>query len=195
MKSSEGLNERQQQARGPFRQRHPFVNLKRKIRLTYLKILRIDDPPERIARGAAIGVAVGVLPTFGIGIIFSLAFAVVFNANKAASVLGGLIMNPLTSPIFLAMSVFTGAFIMGKDYHAIYAQMAEKGFLSGAGSATLAFMAGNLVITAVSTIASYYIVRNWVIRHRRKKEEKRLKKAGLKQKADRRPDGNMPLKG
>ena len=41
--------------RGGVDKKHPFVRLKRKARLTYLRILRIDDPPERIARGAAIG--------------------------------------------------------------------------------------------------------------------------------------------
>ena len=85
--------------------KHPFVRLKRKARLTYLKILRIDDPPERIARGAAIGVAMGVLPTFGLGTLFALAFAFVFRANKAASVLGSFIMNPVTTPFFWTANV------------------------------------------------------------------------------------------
>lgn len=159
------------------RQKHPVERLKRGLKLAYLKILRIDDPPERIARGAAIGVAVGVLPTFGVGIVFSLAFAYLLKANKAASVLGGLIMNPVTSPFFLAMSIFTGSFLMHEDYHVIYAKMVEKGFLIGAGSASLVFITGNVVVTAVTTIASYYIVRYAIIRHRRKKEEKRLRRA------------------
>lgn len=153
--------------------------LKRRAKLTYLKILRIDDPPERIARGAAIGVAIGVLPTFGIGIIFSLAIAYALNANKAASVLGGLIMNPVTSPLFLAMSIFTGSFLMHEDYHAIYTKMMESGFLTGAGSASIVFLVGNIAVTVVTTVASYYIVRNSVIRHRRRKEERRLRKTGL----------------
>ncbi|MCC6501640.1 MAG: DUF2062 domain-containing protein [Deltaproteobacteria bacterium] len=140
-------------------------------------MLRIDDPPERIAKGAAIGVAVGVLPTFGIGVIFSLAIAYFLKANKAASVLGGLIMNPVTSPFFFVLSIFTGSFLLHEDYHTIYARMMENGFLNGAESATLVFMAGNIVVTAATTIASYYIVRNLVIRHRRRKEEKRLRKA------------------
>ncbi len=78
-----------------------------------------------------------MLPTFGIGIIFSLAFAVLLNANKAASVLGGLIMNPITSPIFLAISVFTGAFIMGKDYNTINARWRQKDFFPGPGRSRL----------------------------------------------------------
>jgi len=161
--------------------KHPFVRLKRKARLTYLRILRIDDPPERIARGAAIGVAMGVLPTFGLGTLFALAFAFVFRANKAASVLGSFIMNPVTTPFFWTASLVTGSLLTGNDYSAIYAKMKENGLLTGAGEASVVFIAGNLVISIASTLASYYIVRNAVIRHRKKKEEKRQRKlAGMK---------------
>lgn len=161
--------------------KHPFVRFKRKARLTYLKILRIDDPPERIARGAAIGVAMGVLPTFGFGIVFSLAAAFILRANKAASVLGSFIMNPVTIPFFWMASIIVGAMVTGDDYSSIYAEMKEKGFVLGAGRATIVYLIGNVFVTIVTTIPSYYIVKKWIIRHRRKKEEKRLKKlAGMK---------------
>ncbi len=78
--------------------RHPLVRLKRWARLSYLRLLRMDDPPERIARGAAIGVLCGVLPTFGAGGVIALAVAFVFRANKVAAVLGSLIMNPIQNP-------------------------------------------------------------------------------------------------
>lgn len=166
-------SDRKRQVKKRIRQKHLLAKLKRRARFTYLKILRIDDPPERIAKGAAIGVAVGVLPTFGIGIIFSLAAAYALNANKAASMLGGLIMNPVTSPFFFALSIFTGSFLLHKDYHTIYANMIENGFFNGAGDASLVFIIGNIVITAITTMAAYYIVLSSIIRHRRKKEEKR----------------------
>jgi len=156
--------------------KHPFVKFKRKARLTYLRILRIDDPPERIARGAAIGVAMGVLPTFGLGIILSLAAAFILKANKAASVLGSFIMNPVTSPFFWTASLVTGSLLTGNDYTTIMGKVKENGFLTGAGEASVVFLAGNIVVTAGTTAASYYLVKNAIIRHRRKKEEKRLRK-------------------
>src|SRR3989337_2514993 len=119
--------------------KHPFVRFKRKARLTYLRILRIDDPPERIARGAAIGVAMGVLPTFGLGTILSLAAAFILRANKAAAVLGSFIVNPLTAPFFWTLSAVVGSFIMREDYGSIYETARSEGFLSGAGWAYLVF--------------------------------------------------------
>ena len=167
-------------ARGGVDKKHPFIRLKRKARLTYLKILRIDDPPERIARGAAIGVAMGVLPTFGLGIILAIAIAFILRANKAASVLGSFIMNPVTSPFFWTASLVTGSLLTGKDYSAIYAKITKEGFMTGAWDTYLVFLTGNVIITAITTIASYYLIRGAIIRHRRNKARKRARKlAGL----------------
>lgn len=166
-------------ARGGVDKKHPFVRLKRKARLTYLKLLRIDDPPERIARGVAIGVAVGVLPSFGLGFIFALAAAFVLRANKAASLLGTFIMNPVTSPFFWTASLVVGSALTGDDFATIYKQINENGWVTGAGRATFDFLVGNLAVTAVTTLASYYVAKAWIIRHRRRKEEKRLRKAGV----------------
>ncbi len=146
-----------------------LARIGRRARLIYLRILRIDDPPERIARGAAIGVAMGVLPTFGLGTILSLAAAFVLRANKASAVLGSFIVNPLTAPFFWTLSAVVGSFIMREDYASIYETARSEGFLSGAGWAYLVFLVGNAVVTAVFTAASYYLVKNAVVRHRIKK--------------------------
>lgn len=156
--------------------KHPFERVRRRARLIYLKIMRIDDPPERIARGAAIGVLMGVLPTFGIGTFLSLAGAFVFKANKAAAVLGSLIVNPLTSPFFWTLSIVLGSALTGQDSDAIFRHIKENGFLKGAGWTTIVYMTGNAILSAAFTIGSYYIVKIAIIRHRRRKEEKMLRK-------------------
>ncbi|HBG46748.1 MAG TPA: DUF2062 domain-containing protein [Deltaproteobacteria bacterium] len=156
--------------------KHPLVWIRRRAKLIYLRILRIDDPPERIARGASIGVLMGVLPTFGLGMIFSLAAAFVLKANKASAVLGTLIANPLTSPFFWTMSVVVGSFIMREDYSTIVDKVKAEGFLTGAGWAYVVFLVGNVIVSAVSTFATYYAVKYAVIRHRRRKAERLLRK-------------------
>ncbi len=152
------------------------VKARRKMKLVYLKLLRIDDPPERIARGAAIGVCMGVLPTFGAGIILSFLLALVFKANKAAAVLGSFIMNPVTSPFFWTLSVALGSLLTGQNAGTIMRLIREQGYLKGAEWAYLVFMAGNVIVTGVSTVAAYYIVRAAVTRHRRRKAERREQK-------------------
>lgn len=156
--------------------RHLFSKLKRRSKYFYLKILRIDDPPERIARGAAIGVLMGILPTFGVGGLLSIGLAFILKANKASAIIGSFIMNPITGPFFWSMSIVLGSLIMREDYRTMLATMKEEGWLTGAGHTYLVFLVGNVLISAVFTVASYYVVKAFIIRHRRRKEEKRLKK-------------------
>lgn len=154
-----------------------FVRLKRRLRLSYLKILRIDDPPERIARGAAIGVFMGVVPTFGVGGLLALAFAFLLKANKAAAVVASMIMNPLTSPFFWTLSALVGSFALREDYSSIVSKINGGEFIHGLGRATVVYLAGNIIIAGVFTFGTYFLVKNVVIRHRARKAAKRLKTA------------------
>jgi uncharacterized protein (DUF2062 family) len=159
--------------------RHPLVRLKRWARLSYLKIIRMDDPPERIARGAALGVLCGVLPTFGAGGVIALAAAFVFRANKAAAVLGSLIMNPITTPFFWTLSVVLGSAILGEDSSSILTAIREESLMDGLTLAYLAFLTGNAIIAVVFTSGTYYLTKNAIIKHREHKARKRQKKAAL----------------
>jgi len=148
----------------------------RKMKLIYLKMLRINDPPERIARGAAIGVCMGVLPTFGAGIVLSFFFALLLRANKGAAVLGSFIMNPLTSPLFWTASIIIGSVITGQDYAAIMAVVEKNGILLGAGWAYAVFLAGNLIVTSAATVVAYFLVKWAVVKHRERKAQRRLER-------------------
>lgn len=150
--------------------------LRRRLRLVYLKMLRIDDPPERIARGAAIGILMGILPTFGAGTLLSFAFAFAFRANKAAAVLASLVVNPLTSPFFWTLSAIVGGFILKEDYAMILDKLRNGSVWRGIESAYIVYMTGNIIVSAVFTVATYYIVKYSVIKHRERKA-KRLNRA------------------
>ncbi|MBI5888745.1 MAG: DUF2062 domain-containing protein [Deltaproteobacteria bacterium] len=160
--------------------RHPFNRrIKRRLRFVYLKIIRLSDPPERIARGVAIGVLMGILPTFGLGVFLSLGAAFAFRANKAAAVLGSMIMNPFTSPFFWGISAAVGSFIMREDRAELLIRLRGadgESILKNAGWLTAVYMTGNVVVSAVFTVISYYLVKIWVSEHRRHKAAK--KKAG-----------------
>jgi uncharacterized protein (DUF2062 family) len=154
------------------------VRIKRRARLVYLKLLRIDDPPERIARGAAIGVLMGVLPTFGAGAVMALALAFVFKANKAAAVLGSMVANPLTSPFFWSLSVVVGSLVLGEDSSTMLARIKEESLLNGLGRAYTVFLAGNAVVSAAFTGAAYYVVKKAVTGHRARKAAKAARRPG-----------------
>jgi len=152
----------------------PHVKVKRRIRLIYLKMLRLDDPPERIASGAAIGVLMGIFPTFGLGGLFALALAFVLKANKAAAVLGSVIMNPVTSPFFWTLSIIIGSVILRQDYTTMLSKFRGESFIKGAEWVYLVFLTGNIILCVIFTAAAYYLVKKAVIKQRKYKAEKRL---------------------
>jgi len=73
------------------------------------KFALIDDSPERIARGFAIGVFWGIMPTFGFACLFSLPTAFLLKANKLSSILGTFVSNPFTAVFFYSLGYKVGA--------------------------------------------------------------------------------------
>lgn len=156
--------------------RHSVARGKRWLRLHYLRVLRMDDPPEKIARGAAIGVCMGILPTFGVGGFIAFGVAFLLKANKAAAVIGTFIMNPVTSALFWSMSMVAGSLVLGENYNHMVSKFRGESFLAGAGWVYMVFLTGNILITAIFTVSSYYITKRAVLRHRKVKAERRLRR-------------------
>jgi len=150
-----------------------LVRLKRRGRLMYLRILRLDDPPERIAAGAAIGVLMGVLPTFGLGGVFALAIAFALKANKAAAVIASAVVNPLTAPFFWTASIVIGSLVTGNDSAEILARFKGEKFIIAAGETGLVYMAGNAILSIISTAGAYFLVRGSVKGYRARKAARR----------------------
>ncbi len=153
--------------------RPAHVRLRRWVRLNYLRIIRMEDPPERIARGAAIGVFSGIAPTFGAAALLALAVAFVLKANKGAAVLGSFIMNPITSTFFWSLSIILGSVILGENPQSILETIREESLLSGITHAWVVFLTGNVIIAAFFTAAAYYLTKSAVVRHRRRKAKRR----------------------
>jgi len=91
------------------------MEIRRQLKLYYLKIVRLRETPEDIARGMALGLFIGMTPTMGFQMPIALAASTIFKENKIASVLGVWITNPLTAPAIYFFNYKVGAFVMGKE--------------------------------------------------------------------------------
>lgn len=70
-------------------------------RYLYLRLRRHPNP-DRLARGLAAGVFVGMFPLYGLQSILGVLFATLVGGDKLLAVLGTWISNPLTDiPIFM----------------------------------------------------------------------------------------------
>lgn len=157
--------------------------------LKYMKtrLLRINDTPEKIAKGAALGVFLGIYPTFGLGFILAWLGSAVMGWNKAASILGSFIMNPITTPFFWTLSAVVGGFIFNHDSRLLYNEIKAGDFFANGGmigslkTSALIYIAGNTIIAALFSIITYFIVKDRIIKHRKRLHEKRLRKREAKE--------------
>lgn len=157
------------------------------LRYQYLRLLRINDDPQPIAMGMAVGVFLGVFPTFGLGAVLAYILAVIFRFNRAAAIIGSLIMNPLTTPLFWSGSAILGTMLVGGDWHSTVQAVetfsktfSPKDFLTkelwvilaGAARKSLyVYMVGNAILAILFAILSYFLTLKLTLAYRRRKAD------------------------
>ncbi len=136
----------------------------------YRRLVRVDDSPGRIAGGFAVGVFMGMFPTFGLGGIAAAATAAFLRFNVAAALLGAAIgVPPLIFVVWIA-SAWLGSAMLGLDFSEIHA-LAREGRVFAAGlRGGIAYGLGNLVLTVILSGLAFLAARGLI---RRKRAQRR----------------------
>ncbi len=93
-------------------------NILRLLKLIYLKLFRINDSPQKIALGLAVGVFLGILP--GTGPIAALCAAFILRINRASALIGSLLVNTWTNILTFLLAIKIGSAIMKLDWQKVY---------------------------------------------------------------------------
>lgn len=164
------------------RKRQIPEKLARFFKFVYLKLVKINDSPQRIAIGFGLGVFTGIMP--GAGPVVALFLAVLFRVNRASAFLGGFLTNTWVTFLAFLFSIKIGSFIFGidgeiirerwtallKDFHI------SKVFKLSVLEMALPVLVGYLALAAISAILAYGIIL--VILKFMKKRKERLNKDG-----------------
>lgn len=142
------------------------MNLKQKINEFAERIKQIKGDPNFIAAGMAIGIFVGITPTFPFHTVLAIGLAYILRASKVAAAIGVWIGNPLTIPFIYLGSYKTGALILGTSlpYDAKFTTFTELTKLGL--KATIALLTGGVIIGIPFAAASYFITRRLVKKFR-----------------------------
>lgn len=161
------------------------IDIRRWWRRLYLRMARTKDAPEKIALGFSIGVALGILPTFGLGILLALVFSFLFKANKFAAVLGSMIMNPWIAPLFWTLSYMVGSMVLGNNWYQTWLdlkafRLKEIPLSEIIGKEILwPYLLGNIIIAGLFSLIFYFLileaVRTYRIAKAKRLERKRRK--------------------
>jgi len=135
----------------------------RKIRDFARRLLWIQDSPQKIALGLAIGVFWGIMPTFGFAILFSLPTALLFKGNRLAAILGTFVNNPLTFPFVYALGIRIGQLVLGSAPVPFSLAFFRVESLLSVGKSLLV---GSIFLAAGLALLTYFVVLQIIIRHR-----------------------------
>lgn len=80
----------------------------RQFKLNLIRLIRLRATPNDIAKGMALGLFIGMTPTFGVQMIIVLALAVLLRENKIAALLGVWVTNPVTAPVIYGLEYEIG---------------------------------------------------------------------------------------
>ncbi|MCM8799901.1 MAG: DUF2062 domain-containing protein [Candidatus Omnitrophica bacterium] len=92
----------------------------KKINDFIIKLIKINDSPQKVALGFSLGVALGIIP--GSGPIASLFLAFLFKLNRASSLLGSLAVNTWFSFLVLVPAVKLAGIIFNLNWQNLYNQ-------------------------------------------------------------------------
>ncbi len=133
------------------------------------KLARVDDSPERIARGVAIGVLWGIIPTFGFAILFSLPTAVFLRANKLSAILGTFVANPFTTPFIYAFEYKIGQLVLRTTPLPFSWSLFR---LENLLNLSRSLLVGGFLLATGTTIITYFLTFRIILGYRRRKSLK-----------------------
>ena len=134
------------------------------MKLIYIKLVKIDDSPHKIAVGFGLGVFAGIMPFAGP--VIAVFLAILFKVNRASAFLGGLITNTWITVVAFLFSIKVGSVIFGinsdvirlrwmallKDFHL------SSFFKLSAFEIILPVLTGYLAIAFFSACAAYAMI-------------------------------------
>ncbi len=147
--------------------------LKKKLHELIENAKKLQGDPHYIAMGMAIGVFIGVTPTFPLHTVLAVTLAFVLRGSKPAAVLGVWFGNPITMPFFYWVSYKIGMLILGNSipFDKNYVSITE--LLKLGLDVTAALITGGVLLGILPAIGTYFITRKifTMIRHRKKKRK------------------------
>lgn len=149
------------------------MSVKRTIRYHWLKFLRLQDDPRKLAWGMALGIFIGVTPTVPFHFVSILFLAPLLRISPITAFLGIQICNPLTlAPLYLAAYKVGHFFLHRGAPLRLPENYAWDNLMDLFWRGGLALQVGGVILAIPPAIAAYFLTL-WIIkRYRRLKAEK-----------------------
>ena len=156
--------------------------LRRVLRYHWLKFLRLQEDPRKLAWGMALGVFIGITPTIPFHMVTALSLAACLRVSPVAAFIGIQIGNPLTVvPIYIACYK-VGQFLLYRGKPLVFPEtFSFKAWMDVLWQGGIALQVGGVVLAVPPAIVAYFLTLWIVQRYRRRKAAKALSVLALSQ--------------
>jgi len=156
--------------------------LRRVLRYHWLKFIRLQEDPRKLAWGMALGVFIGITPTIPFHMVGALALATLLRVSPVTAFIGIQVGNPLTiGPIYLA-AYKVGQFLLYRGKPLVFPEtFSFKAWIAILWQGGVALQVGGVILAIPPAIAAYFLTLWMVQRYRRRKAAKALSVLALSQ--------------
>jgi uncharacterized protein len=136
----------------------PFSkHIRHNLNQIYLRIRSLQGDPHYMAMGMAIGVFIGVTPTFPFHTALAIALAFVLRGSKPAAIIGVWFGNPVTMPFFYLASYKIGVLILGHQAPFDLKYESIKALFSLGWEVAVAMLVGGLILGLPPALIFYFL--------------------------------------
>ena len=155
------------------------LNLKKRTRSVYIKLIKQSGSPDYVARGVAIGFFIGFLIPMGGQMIVAFALAWLLKAKKIPALACTWITNHFTIFIIYPVQCFIGAKIIGApmsfdSLNKIFGDFIKKhnweAFSQLGSEIIVPFFVGGALFAVISGLISYFTAYGIIVSHRNRIE-------------------------
>ena len=134
----------------------------RQFKLNLIRLVRLRVQPDEIARGMALGLFIGMTPTFGIQMFLALIFAFILRQNKIAALIGVWSTNPLTAPIIYGVEYEVGRFFLGLPRPEVTIEFTSEAMQALGWSLAAPLSLGSLVVGIPVALIGYALTLHFI---------------------------------
>lgn len=137
-------------------------------------LLKLNEPPHKLALALAVGVFIGFSPWFGLHILSCFLFAWLFRLNKVVVLTGNFVNNPWTVVPLYAFCLWFGTVITGSGTAVPEIAWKDLGFrdiFTVLLPYLWPFVAGTIVVGAAAGVVTYFVFLWAIKRYRRGEKE------------------------
>lgn len=140
------------------RRKLPRNWLTRRFRYAYLKLLRLRDKPQVVAKGLAVGVFAGCFPFLGLQSLIGLLLATLCRGSKVAALAATWISNPLTYVPLFVFNYKIGKLLLGTEDQELPPLDIESftAFKELGSTFAITLLTGSFVVGMILSVITYF---------------------------------------